>query len=379
MTTFVQKNKATTHFIYFLSIIIVGFYACSATKSNNNTTALPENNSKETITAINTLQNVNDLKIAFYNLENLFDTINDPTPTDDDFTPTGKLQWTSNRYQTKLKNLYKVLKTIENPKDKNVPAIIGVAEVENESVLKDLIQKTDFPDNYGIVHHNSPDERGIDVGLFYNQSIFALQKTEFLKVTLPNNDQTREIAYAQLINKNNEILHVFVNHWPSRRGGVEKSEGNRLIAAKTLRQKIDQIIAQNPEAKIVIMGDLNDTPINNSLVNELKTNNIETPKPINAEIQNLYNLSYPLSYKGIGTHNFEGKWEMYDQIIVSGSLLLNKGLHTKAEKFQVVERDFMMYPDKKYNQPLPSRTYEGIKYHAGYSDHLPVCITLYNN
>lgn len=302
----------------------------------------------------------------FYNVENLFDTQNDPKTNDDDFTPAGKVPWTEERLDTKIKHIGQVMTDITSPA---MPDLVGFAEVENLQVLEmltssALLTKT----NYGIVHYDSPDERGIDVALLYNPLTFKVVSSEPLKVELPGNDRTRDILYVKGKLKSGETLHVFINHWPSRREGSEISEPKRMAAAGVLRAKIDAIQKIEKSANILILGDFNDEPSDNSITQGLNALSPEQPGKGN----NLYSMLYPQFKKGEGTL-FYKDWDLFDQIIVSGNLLSRKkGFHTSLNDATIFSAEYLLFKNKNGGS-RPNRTM-GEKYFGGYSDHLPVIV-----
>jgi len=309
-------------------------------------------------------------RLAFYNVENLFDTEDDPKTNDKDFLPEGRMNWTTERYNQKLQNLAKVIKELGST-ETTLPAIIGLCEIENEKVLKDLATQLPSAKNIGIVHRDSPDERGIDVALLYDKSVVKILESDFFTVKLKD-DNTRDVLYVKTKIDKDEI-HVFVNHWSSRWGGQEVSEPKRIASATIVRNKIDELFKENPEAKIVIMGDFNDSPINKSIVEVLKAQ-----KP-NNKIQDaqLYNLSQTWHDEGKGTHYYDG-WSALDQIIVSGELLSDqKGLHTTPNQAHIYSQKWMTYFDKEKKVARPSRFMSGTgKVYGGYSDHFPVYLEL---
>jgi predicted extracellular nuclease len=308
-------------------------------------------------------------RVAFYNVENLYDTLDDTDRDDNQFLPTGEMQWTKERYDKKLKNIAKVLQGIGDGKS---PDLVGLCEIENKLVLTDLVKT--LGGGLEIAHFDSPDERGVDVALLYNPKIFNLSESKNLQVTFANDpkDRTRDILYVKG-KINNDDLHLFVNHWPSRREGEEKSEPKRMTAAQIARTKIDEIYAQNPAAKILLMGDFNDEPDNKSMAGTLQAEN----KATQVNDKQLFNTSAALKQRGEGTLTHQGKWNLFDQIIVSGALLNSKkGLHAQASDSHIYKQDWMLYFDKKSNDKFPSRTYGGTKYYGDYSDHLPVYIDL---
>jgi endonuclease/exonuclease/phosphatase family metal-dependent hydrolase len=316
-----------------------------------------------------------DVRVMFYNAENLFDIQDDPNTSDSDFTPSGIYHWTKEKYDKKLLNIYKVIAGVGSWQP---PEIIGIAEVENRQVLQDLITETPLSKfNYSISHFDSPDTRGIDVALLFCSEKLTLLQQEpiFINFTDEPRRKTRNILLVKLLYKTADTLYVFVNHWPSRRGGEIETEALRIQVANILRQRIDQILKSNSQAKIVAIGDFNDEPSNESIENYLKA------KPVTGAIapSQLYNLSYSiLQTSHIGTHNFRGQWAVLDQIIVSGNVLLAKrGLFTKSTDVHIFSPEFILQPDKVNMGVKPLPTYAGRKYLGGYSDHLPVYLDLY--
>ncbi len=312
------------------------------------------------------------IKVAFYNVENLFDTKDHPDKIDEEFTPDSKKKWTEDRYIKKLNGIYKVLSGIEG--EGNVPAIIGLCEVENKTVLKDLIRQTSINERYGIVHHESPDVRGIDCALIYDSSIFKVLEHEALPVSFDFEPETttRDIIYAKgQINGTEETLHIFINHWSSRRGGLKASEPKRVQCASVLKGKLEEIYAKDPNAKVIIMGDFNDETDNKSIAETLGVK----PTSNGLASSDLFNTSANLDEAGKGTYNYKGNWNMLDQMIVSHGLLSDKKGLQSEDEVQIFQQDWMMYNDKKKGK-VPSRTYGGPNYYGGYSDHLPIYLIL---
>jgi len=303
----------------------------------------------------------------FYNVENLFDTQNDPKTNDDDFTPKGKVPWTEDRLNTKIEQIGKVMTDVAAPA---MPDIVGFAEVENRRVLEMLTTSPNLNKiNYGIVHFDSPDERGIDVALIYNTATFIVVSSQALQVVLPGNDKTRDILYVKGKLNSGAIMHVFINHWPSRREGTELSEPNRMAAASVLRTKIDAIQKLEKSANILVLGDFNDEPSDKSITQIVGAQNPEKAVTDN----NLYSMLYPEFKKGEGSL-FYKDWDLFDQIIVSGNTLLRKkGLHTSVKQAGIFKVDYLLFKGKN-NELRPNRTMSSDKYFGGYSDHLPVYI-----
>lgn len=313
----------------------------------------------------------------FYNCENLFDIYNDSLTNDDDFTPDGVMNWTYSKFKKKLTDIYKVIVAVGK---KKAPDIVGLCEIENRFVLEQLTKNTPLKKiDYRIIHKESPDKRGIDVALLYNKKNFTPISYKAIEVKFPFSPEstTRDILYVTGELKNRDIVHIFVNHWPSRLGGQKKTERKRMHAAKILRSHIDKIFSEMPNANIIIMGDLNDCVDDKSLTEVLKAkNNINNPYT-----QNIYSMSYLLEKKKHeGTHKHEGVWRIFDHILVSGNLLNpNNSTVTTTKDSHVYKAQFLLENDKKYSGTKVKRTFTGRKYNGGFSDHLPVFIDFYSN
>lgn len=306
------------------------------------------------------------LRLMFYNAENFFDTTNDPTVNDDEFTPEGKFHWTQSRYLAKRNNIFRVIAHVG---EWDPPAIVALCEIENRSVLNDLIKNTPltkYP--YRIVHKDSPDQRGIDVSILYRNDYLKLVNEQFIRVRFGDNrKRTRDILYAVFRTLSGDTLHVFVNHWPSRSGGQRPSEPSRILAASLVRGKVDSIFGRNPAAKIIVTGDLNDGPLDKS-VNRTLDALTDTAR---AQSAALYNLTAYKTTEKTGTIKYQGKWSIFDQIIVSGGLLRGKP-RTNVDLCRIFRADYLFEPDQRYSGIKPFRTYSGPKYLGGFSDHLPV-------
>lgn len=310
------------------------------------------------------------IEVVFYNVENLFDTEEDTTIWDDEFLPDSAKNWTIERYNKKLVDLAKVLTAIS---EDDLPEVIGVCEVENRKVVEDLFATDSLKNGkFMIIHEDSPDFRGIDVALAYNSELLTELYHEKIRYSFSFEPETttRDILYAKLLSCG-DTLHFFVNHWPSRRGGQEKSEPKRLKAATVLRTKIDSILLRDKQAKVIAMGDFNDYPNNTSMTEVM---NCEP-----GANQRLTNLTYQFHEDGLGTYNYRGEWGMLDQFIVSDGLLYSaKGCATSDSSAAIFKEDWMMYFPEE-GSPSPNRTYGGPNYYGGYSDHLPIRLTLYCN
>jgi predicted extracellular nuclease len=302
------------------------------------------------------------LYVAFWNVENLFDTQDDPdNPGDDEFLPTSAKRWTPERFQIKVKNLAQV---IQDMNDKKGPDVLGLCELENAAVVKALVAElAPLGRSYKLVHKDSPDKRGIDCAILYDSKKLKLASSTFLVVDA---GQTREIVGAEFL-ADGKRLHVFANHWPSR-GNPEE---HRITAAKTLRRRLDTMLAVEPDADIVILGDLNDEPTNVSVKDHLKASG----DPKNLPAGHLFNTTWALKQDpNEGTYVFQNKWEVIDNVIVSPGLLDTKRFRWKEASTKPVKFDYQMFKPSNPNQiPRPSRSYTGNSFHKdGYSDHLPI-------
>jgi predicted extracellular nuclease len=330
-------------------------------------------NSGKQDTAEETPGNRGDVRIMFYNVENYFDTIDNPLTKDEEFTPDGNRYWTPYKYFAKAKKIYKVIATLGKW---NPPEIIGLCEIENKEVLKEIAYKTPLIKfEYGIVHKDSPDWRGIDVGMLYNKKKVTIIKKHFININFPFDPEktTRDILHATC-RISQDTLHIFINHWPSRYGGRLQSEPKRMYVATLLKKTIDSIQMANPRAKIVVMGDFNDEPENESITKGLRVvNDLNKIEP-----NKLYNLSSLIQQKSNeGSYKYKGNWNILDQIIVNGNLLvINKGLSTSPENANIFSEEFLLEEDKQHFGYKPFRTYLGYRYNKGYSDHLPIYLDL---
>ncbi len=327
------------------------------------------------LTNFNDAPRSNSIRIGFYNMENLYDIENDSLKNDDAFTPEGDNHWSKYRYWKKINNMAKVISTIGGWE---APEILGLCEVENMKVVKDLIYSAPLKKSkYRIVHYDSPDNRGIDVALIYRYQKFQVLNSRPITVTFENepDSKTRDILYVTgIITASKDTVHVFVNHWPSRYGGYAATIEKRNRAADIVRQQVDSIHLANPTANIIIMGDLNDYPSDFSLVDHLKAK----PDTENSSPSDLINLMYPIHKAGkFGSHKYQAHWGVLDQIIVSQPLLMRKkGLRVAKEGAVVFRADFLLVPDDTYLGVKNNRTFIGSKYNGGYSDHLPVFVDL---
>lgn len=313
--------------------------------------------------------------IGFYNLENLFDTINDPNKWDDDFTPKGKNKYTPEVYFDKLDKLSFVVEKLGKDLTPDGVAILGVAEIENRSVLEDFVKHPNIADRkYEIVHYESPDFRGIDVAILYNPKYFKVEHTEPLLVTYEREDgsfyKTRDILYVSGL-FDGEPMHVFVNHWPSRRGGAVASSPKRELASSVAKAKIDSITSLNPDAKIIVMGDFNDDPVNPSIRKVLGAQASQN----RVKKGGLFNPFFDFYKKGIGTLAYNDVWNLFDQIIVSSGMIDKSIGGYQFYKARVFNESFLYQKTGRW-KGYPFRSYSFSDYQGGYSDHFPAYIYL---
>jgi len=303
--------------------------------------------------------------IAFYNLENLFDTSDDPNTADDDFTPEGKNRWNKKRYERKLKKLGSVISQIGTKESGIPPIVIGLAEIENLKVLTDLVNTKELTEHhYGIVHYDSQDERGIDVALLYQKEHFELLESETFPLIFIDEDGEKDCSRDVLLVKGilkGELTYFVVNHWSSRREGKEETEPKRIKAAMLARQAIAKAYAETAEASIFILGDFNDNPSDISVKKYLVQDDFYNP------FESIYDKG-----KGTSTHNDD--WYLFDQIILSKNFFNkdNKLVYRQAEIFE--EHFLKTWKGKRKGSPF--RTYIGKWHQGGFSDHFPVYVTL---
>ncbi len=300
--------------------------------------------------------------VMSYNVENLFDTVDDPKVPDEEFLPASEKKWDNEKYQKKLADIARVISEV-NPLE--LPEVVGLVEVENQQVLEDLVNTGKLKGQYAIIHEESPDYRGIDVALIYRKDAFSETTHEVLPVTFPDDPEfkTRDILHVTGKIKN-KTVHVFVNHWPSRIGGDEKTEPKRVLAASVLKKKVDELCAADPKARIIIMGDMNDEPANKSLMEALSAESPDS-KAL------LVNLMMPDDANGNGTYFYSGNWNMLDNLVVSKSVLKGKGIFVEGQKGNIFSNDWMIFTNKNGDK-TPNRSYVGNKYVGGVSDHFPV-------
>ncbi|MBR6248404.1 MAG: endonuclease/exonuclease/phosphatase family protein [Muribaculaceae bacterium] len=326
--------------------------------------------------------------VMFYNLENLFDTINSNGTYDLEFSPNGARQWNNEKYWQKQHNMAYAISQITTQGTPDGPALIGVSEIENITVLQDLVRQPEIKNRrYQIVHHDSPDRRGVDVGLLYNPRVFKvlnvtnqrLGEQHFVAIGKgddynPNMRTRDQLCVTGMLA--GEKVSVLVNHWPSRLGGQEQSSYLREATAQMARQTIDSLLCDDPNQGIFFMGDLNDDPQDRSCAQVLQArrdmSEVVTPN-------DLYNPWWKMLDKGIGTLAYKGQWNLFDQIVCNGYFLRHYEGKDKPQltflRAEVLNRDFLK-TDEGDRQGYPLRTYSGGVFLNGYSDHFPTIIYL---
>lgn len=310
------------------------------------------------------------IRVMFYNLENLFDTYDDTLKNDESFLPKGDHHWTNYKYYQKSNNLGRTILAVGGWEGVE---LVGLCEVENLKVLKDLTQKTALKNtNYKILHKESPDKRGIDVAMLYRSDKITIDTVQYINVFLGKDQRpTRDILYATVQTANKARLHVFVNHWPSRYGGQMKSNPKRKAAAQVVRNYVDSILTKEPNANILLMGDFNDEPENESIHDVLRAQNDSTFQ----DSTELYNMMSPI-HGNNGTHKYRGNWGVLDQFMVSKWLFKGQNQLKVKDGPLIFRAPFLITKETKYPGVKPFRTYVGFKYNGGYSDHLPIFIDL---
>jgi exonuclease III len=316
------------------------------------------------------------MRIVFYNAENLFDPADDTAKFDESFAPEGGNHWSKYKYWIKQKKIAQVISAVGGWE---APALVGLCEVENRHVLINLVSGTGLKKyKYSIIHHESPDRRGIDVALIYRKEKFLKISDTAYQVRFPFDtaSRTRDILYVKGLALDADTIHIFVTHWPSKYGGAFVTIPKRKYVAKQIKSYADRILKQNINAKIIIMGDFNDTPDDESVRQGL------SPKPIDKFRKgDLINLMETIETHHLGTHFYGGgatgnEWSVLDQMIVSSGLLDGKkGLHIKNKEAHIFSAAFLLENNSE-GIIVPNRTFHGMKYHGGYSDHMPVYLDL---
>ncbi|MFA5044910.1 MAG: endonuclease/exonuclease/phosphatase family protein [Paludibacter sp.] len=351
-----MKNKFSIHLAFAFSFIFIfsGIAQNSATKNSTDKVKVKLS------------------CVAFYNLENLFDTINNENVNDEEYTPEGPNKWNSQKYNAKIQHMSYAISQIGLDYSPVGVAFIGVSEIENRGVLEDLIKQPALANrSYEIVHYDSPDRRGVDVGLLYNPKLFIVtnSKSYRLHTANPNfltRDQLMVSGYLQ-----GEKVHVIVNHWPSRYGGEDVSQPNRIAAAGLTRSIADSLFRVDPKAKIIIMGDLNDDPSNESCAKVLGAKK----ELSDVKEGDLYNTLWKTLDNNVGSLAYNDRWNLFDQIIISSELAKGDKNKLHLWKAEVFNKPFLTQQEGKY-KGTPWRTHSGGVWTNGYSDHYPTLIYL---
>lgn len=316
--------------------------------------------------------NGDGIRVMFYNVENLFHPTDDPEKSDEEFTKEGTRYWTYRRYNEKLANIGKTVIALG---EWEPPAIIGLCEVENLQCLEDLVFSSPLKKwNYKIVHEESRDNRGIDVAFIYRSDFITEVSHQAIQLNFPGDTRaSRDILYFKGATEN-DTVHFFVNHWPSRYGGQMATEGKRNFAAKVLRETIDSIRNDNPNAKVLAMGDFNDHPDDASMKTILGAKKAAT----GLDKMDLINMIWQYEDKGMGTHKYQHEWGVLDQFVITQVMLTDTNrIHTNMGAAKIFLKDFLMENEKDGVGKTPNRTYIGFQFHGGYSDHLPIYVDLY--
>ncbi len=313
------------------------------------------------------------ISIGFYNVENLFDTIDDPEVFDEEFTPAGEKRYDSDVYEQKIAHLTRVIADMAK-RGRGPLALLGVAEVENREVLRDLIRGlSDKKLRYRFIHRNSPDQRGVDVALLYYPGLFQPLDVRMHRVDLSRDGEevrpTRDIMEVKGV-LDRDTIFVMVNHWSSRRGGREASEWKRIRAARVVRRVVDSIFGLHTTARIVIMGDFNDEPVNESITEVLRAKGDTTDEDATV----LFNPAHAHYHRGLGSLAYRDAWSLFDQIILSRAWLKDE-TGWRFVEFKIFRPAYLTTPYGQY-KGYPLRTYAGNTYLGGYSDHFPVYIVV---
>ncbi len=313
----------------------------------------------------------NRISVAFYNCENFFDTYHNPGKEDEEFTPNGKYHYTQKIYEQKVHNIATVIQNMGGP---DGPSIIGLAEVENKTVLNDLVRQPELARrNYKYEWFDGPDPRGINVAMLYNPKYFQVLKSEPLHVDLSatrGKSVTRDVLHIYGI-LSGDTVHLFINHWPSRRGGSDESEPKRAIAARVNKDAIENIMKKNSNTKVILMGDLNDNPTDISIAGILGAKGEQN----GVTATGLYDPWVNIYKSGKGTEEYKHIWNLFDQVIISGGFLLNKNHKLRYESAEIFKPDFII-DHYKGHEGEPHRSFVGTHWINGYSDHFSVILYL---
>lgn len=313
--------------------------------------------------------------VGFYNLENFYDTINNTRVNDDEFLPNSERHYNGRIYMDKVERLSTVISQMGTDINPDGLALLGVAEVENDTVLNDLINSAHLKDRkLRIEHYDSPDLRGVDVGLIYNPKYFKVIVSRPIFVKLPGGSKdsyfTRDVLYVKGM-LDGDTVHVFVNHWPSRSGGEERSIPARAAAAGVVKLRVDSLMAINPATKILIMGDLNDDPVSPSVTKTIGAKGtLKGLKPTD-----IYNPWVDMYRQGVGTLAYQDAWGLFDQIMLSDAWIDKAQSGYFYQRATIFNKEFMVQQTGKF-KGYGKRTWDGTTYNYGYSDHFPVFVMM---
>lgn len=361
-----KKRESVTIISFLICLFGAGFFSSSSISGQN-----ASNKQDYPINQDNLSKDRVPFRVMSWNVENLFDTHHDSLKNDEEFLPEALRHWNYTRYKKKLDDIARVIVAVG---EWNPPALVGLCEVENDTVLRDLTRRSPLKNlDYRYVMTNSPDQRGIDVALLYQRDLFKL--LSYRSISIPSFKQhrpTRDLLHVSGLLLTGDTLDVFVCHLPSRSGGAKESEPYRLFAAQKLRTEVDSLLKGRLHPQLIIMGDFNDYPTNKSIKKILEA---EAP-PATSEVSplKLYHLlARKAKSRDYGSYKYRGEWGLLDHLIVSGTLLdATKNFFTSEEKANVFQPSFLLIDDEKYGDKEPFRTYKGMRYKGGFSDHLPI-------
>jgi len=328
------------------------------------------------VTGVAQKANFQPFAVGFYNLENLFDTKNDTLIDDEEFLPEGKKAWTEEKYKEKVANMAAVISQLGKELCSEGLSILAVSEIENEKVLIDLVEHPLLKSrNYGVVHVDSKDKRGIDVAFIYDKDHFIPESHKTYLVDISEGDtvdvkHTRDVFLVSGL-LDGERIHLTANHWPSRSGGEKRGAKNRNKAAMINRHILDSLLVEDPNAKLIVLGDMNDDPTNDSMIKHLRAKK-KTKKVTHTDI---YNPMHALFDKGLGTTAYRDSWSLFDQILLSPAFLNKETEGVQYHKAVIYNKNYLLQKKGKY-KGYPLRTFDGDVYQGGYSDHLPVYVYL---
>lgn len=310
--------------------------------------------------------------VGFYNVENLFDTLDNPAINDEEFTPDGKRVWNGVKYKDKVANIASVISQLGLEMCEQGISLLGISEIENDTVIEDLVTHPVIRSrNYDYVHHSSKDGRGIDVALIYDKDVFDPINVVPYTVDIKSMGSSRPTRDVLLVSGNldGELVHITVNHWPSRSGGEKRTSKYRNLAAQVNRHILDSLLQMDSESKVFILGDMNDDPNNDSMTKYLRAKS----KAKNVGLDDMFNPYSNLHKQGLGTTAYRDRWSLFDQIVMSNGLLNNRDL--KYHKAVIFNKKYMIQKWGRY-KGYPFRTFSGDEYQGGYSDHFPVFVYL---